>query len=203
MDDHELIRRGLTELLAGTTDLTCVGSAGSGEQALDMAEQTSPDVVLMDLSMPGMDGVETTKRLRTAAPATRVVVLTSFSERERILAALHAGAVGYLLKDAEPEEILRGVRAAAAGEAPFSARAATVFLPGGGAGSQPAEATLSPREREVLALVATGLPNKQIGRQLDISEKTVKTHLTSVFSAIGVTDRTSAALWAQREGLAG
>ncbi|MDQ6650500.1 MAG: response regulator transcription factor [Actinomycetota bacterium] len=204
VDDHELIRRGLAELLAGTSDLTCAGSAAGGEEALALAEQTRPDVALMDLSMPGLDGVETTRRLRTVAPATRVVILTSFSERERILAALEAGAVGYLLKDAEPDEILRGVRAAAAGDAPFSAKAATVFLPGGGGSpAAPVEPALSPREREVLGLVAAGLPNKQIGRRLGISEKTVKTHLTNVFAALGVADRTSAALWAQRQGLAG
>ncbi|GAC1323464.1 MAG: response regulator transcription factor [Mycobacteriales bacterium] len=204
VDDHELIRRGLAELIAGTTDLTCVGSAAGGEEAVALAEKAQPDVALMDLSMPGLDGVETTRRLLATSPATRVVILTSFSERERILAALAAGAVGYLLKDAEPDEILRGVRSAAAGDAPFSAKAATVFLPGRGSVTPaPVPPALSPREHEVLALVAAGLPNKQIGRRLGISEKTVKTHLTNVFAALGVADRTSAALWAQREGLAG
>jgi DNA-binding NarL/FixJ family response regulator len=128
------------------------------------------------------------------SPTSRVVVLTSFAETERITAALEAGAVGYLLKDVEPDELLRGIRAAARGEAPFSPRAATALLPR-------TAHRLSPREREVLALVAEGLPNKTVARRLGISEKTVKTHLTSVFTTLGVTDRTSAALWAQRNGL--
>jgi DNA-binding NarL/FixJ family response regulator len=122
------------------------------------------------------------------------VVLTSFSENERIVAALEAGAVGYLLKDVEPDELLRGIRAAARGDASFSPRAARVLLPRTGH-------DLSPRERDVLRLVAEGLPNKTIARRLGISEKTVKAHLTSVFTTLGVTDRTSAALWAQRNGL--
>lgn len=194
VDDHELVRRGLLDLLGTAPDLTVVGAAVDGEDAVRLAEQTQPDVVLMDLSMPGTDGVEATRRLATVSPGSRVVVLTSFSESERIVAALEAGAVGYLLKDVEPDELLRGVRAAARGEAPFSPRAARVLLPRTGH-------ALSPREREVLALVAQGLPNKSIARRLGISEKTVKTHLTSVFTTLGVTDRTSAALWAQRNGL--
>jgi DNA-binding NarL/FixJ family response regulator len=194
VDDHELVRRGLLDLLGTADDLTVVGAAVDGEDALRLAEQTQPDVVLMDLSMPGTDGVEATRRLARVSPGSRVVVLTSFSENERIVAALEAGAVGYLLKDVEPDELLRGVRAAARGDAPFSPRAARVLLPRTGH-------DLSPRERDVLRLVAEGLPNKTIARRLGISEKTVKTHLTSVFTTLGVTDRTSAALWAQRNGL--
>jgi DNA-binding NarL/FixJ family response regulator len=194
VDDHELVRRGLLDLLGTADDLTVVGAAVDGEDALRLAEATQPDVVLMDLSMPGTDGVEATRRLARVSPASRVVVLTSFSENERIVAALEAGAVGYLLKDVEPDELLRGVRAAARGDAPFSPRAARVLLPRTGH-------DLSPRERDVLRLVAEGLPNKTIARRLGISEKTVKTHLTSVFTTLGVSDRTSAALWAQRNGL--
>ena len=194
VDDHELVRRGLLDLLGTADDLTVVGAAVDGEDALRLAEQTQPDVVLMDLSMPGTDGVEATRRLARVSPGSRVVVLTSFSENERIVAALEAGAVGYLLKDVEPDELLRGVRAAARGDAPFSPRAARVLLPRTGH-------DLSPRERDVLRLVAEGLPNKTIARRLGISEKTVKAHLTSVFTTLGVTDRTSAALWAQRNGL--
>ena len=194
VDDHELVRRGLLDLLGTADDLTVVGAAVDGEDALRLAEQTQPDVVLMDLSMPGTDGVEATRRLARVSPGSRVVVLTSFSENERIVAALEAGAVGYLLKDVEPDELLRGVRAAARGDAPFSPRAARVLLPRTGH-------DLSPRERDVLRLVAEGLPNKTIARRLGISEKTVKTHLTSVFTTLGVSDRTSAALWAQRNGL--
>lgn len=194
VDDHELVRRGLRDLLGTADDLTVVGAAVDGDEAVRLAEATQPDVVLMDLSMPGTDGVEATRRLARVSPGSRVVVLTSFSENERIVAALEAGAVGYLLKDVDPDELLRGVRAAARGDAPFSPHAARALLPRTGH-------ELSPREREVLALVAQGLPNKTIARRLGISEKTVKTHLTSVFTTLGVSDRTSAALWAQRNGL--
>ena len=196
VDDHELVRRGLLDLLGTTADLRVVGAAVDGEDALRLASQTQPDVVLMDLSLPGTDGVEATRRMAGVSAASRVVILTSFSETERIMAALEAGAVGYLLKDAEPDELLRGIRAAARGEAPFSPRAATALLPR-------TAHHLSPRERQVLALVAQGLPNKTVARRLGISEKTVKTHLTSVFTTLGVTDRTSAALWAQRNGITG
>ena len=154
----------------------------------------------MDLSMPGTDGVEATRLLLARHPDARVVILTSFCENSRILAALDAGAVGYLLKDAEPEDVLRGVRDAAAGNAPLSPRAALALLPGARTQQRPG-AALSAREREVLSLVAVGLPNKSIARRLDISEKTVKAHLTRVFATLGVADRTSAALWAQRHGL--
>ncbi len=197
VDDHAIVRRGLSELLGAEPDLLVVGAAADGLAAVTVAAQTRPDVVLMDLSMPQLDGVAATRQLLEVSPLSRVVILTSFSERERILSAIDAGAVGYLLKDVDPEELLRGVRAAAAGEAPFSPRAATALLPA--AGSQ--RPSLTPREREVLALLAEGLPNKSIARRLGISEKTVKTHVGAVFTALGVGDRTSAALWAQRHGL--
>jgi DNA-binding NarL/FixJ family response regulator len=154
----------------------------------------------MDLSMPGTDGIEATRRIGAELRDTRVVVLTSFSDRERILDALDAGAIGYMLKDAEPEELLRGVRAAARGESPLDPKAASALL-GAVADRRAATDELTAREREVLALVARGLPNKLIARELEISEKTVKAHLTSVFQRIGVTDRTQAALWATRHGI--
>ena len=165
----------------------------------------APDVVLMDLSMPGMDGEDATREVLRARPSTRVVILTSFGETARIHAALEAGAIGYLLKDAEPDDIVRAVRDAAAGGAPFSPYAALALLPG----SRPAEWSgrsdadlLTDRERQVLQLVAAGLPNKGIARQLGISDKTVKAHLSHVFAVLAVRDRTSAALWAHRHGLA-
>jgi len=157
-----------------------------------MAVELEPDVVLMDLEMPDMDGIETTHELKTRRPRTAVVVLTSFSDRERILAALDAGAVGYLLKDADPEELARAIRAAARGEAPLHPLAARELLDRRRAGPQ-----LTEREQEILTLVAQGLPNKLIARRLAISERTVKGHLTRVFERIGVTDRTQAALWAR------
>ena len=149
--------------------------------------------------MPGMDGVEATRRITRAEAAPKVVVLTSFSDRDRILDALDAGAIGYLLKDAEPEDLLRGVRAAARGDWPIDPRAARLLLGDGGrANDRP---RLTDREREVLALVVDGLPNKLVARRLGISERTVKAHLTRIFEQLGVTDRTQAALWGERHGL--
>jgi DNA-binding NarL/FixJ family response regulator len=164
-----------------------------------MCEELAPDVILMDLEMPAVDGIEATRRIVSSPVDAAVVILTSFSDRERILRAIDAGAVGYLLKDAEPDELVRAVRAAAKGEAPLDPKAARAVL-SARAGGSPADA-LSDREREVLAMVAEGLPNKLIARRLSISEKTVKAHLTSIFRRIDVTDRTQAALWAQRNGL--
>ena len=200
VDDHALVRQGLIALLSAAPDLVVVGDAPDAATAVELAGAHSPDVVLMDLSMPGTDGIAATRLVLERCPGTRVVVLTSFSESARVHAALEAGAVGYLLKDAEPEDVLRGVRDAAAGHAPLSPRAALALLPGARTPERPA-AALSAREREVLCLVAVGLPNKSIARRLEISEKTVKAHLTRVFATLGVADRTSAALWAQRHGL--
>jgi DNA-binding NarL/FixJ family response regulator len=199
VDDHAVVRRGLLQLFGTVEDIEVVGDAADGAEAVEAAERLRPDLVLMDLSMPGVDGVEATRRIRASLPETAVVILTSFSEQPRIIGAIDAGAVGYLLKDADPDELLRGVRAAAAGEAPFSPRAAKALLSLGAQRQVAAE--LSDREREVLACVVEGLPNKLIARRLAISEKTVKAHLTSVFRRIGVTDRTQAALWAERHGI--
>jgi len=197
-DDHELVRRGLAQLFSGVDDIDVVGEATNGAEAAELAAARAPDVVLMDLSMPVVDGVEGTRRIRATHPQLPVVILTSFSERDRILDAIDAGAVGYLLKDAEPDELVRGVRSAAQGESPFSPKAAKALL---SLGSQRKAGELTVREREVLAALSAGLANKQIARRLGISEKTVKTHLTRVFSRIGVQDRTQAALWAERNGL--
>jgi DNA-binding NarL/FixJ family response regulator len=191
----------LTDLLAGTDDLRVVAAVDDGDAAAAAAVEHQPDVVLMDLSMLRMDGIVATRELLAAVPTARVIVLTSFCENERIHDALEAGAVGYLLKDAEPEDVVRAVRDAAAGDAPLSPRAARALLPQNRRPGRAATEALSAREREVLSLVAAGLPNKSIARRLDISEKTVKAHLTRVFSVLGVTDRTSAALWAQRHGV--
>jgi DNA-binding NarL/FixJ family response regulator len=200
-DDHAVVRTGLAELLSTVSDVELVGTARDGAHAVAICAEQHPDVVLMDLEMPDVDGIEATRRIKAAQPETAVVILTSFSDRERILRALDAGAAGYLLKDAEPDELRRAVQAAARGDAPLDPKAAREVL-STRAGGSPADA-LSPREREVLAMVAEGLPNKLIARRLEISEKTVKAHLTSVFRQIGVTDRTQAALWAQRNGIGG
>jgi DNA-binding NarL/FixJ family response regulator len=199
VDDHAMVRAGLARLLAAAGDVAVVAEAADGAEGARLAKELAPDVALVDLAMPGVDGIEATRRIRAAAPDVAVVILTAFSDRRQILGALDAGAIGYLLKDAEPDELLRGVRAAARGETPLDPKAAHAVLTRGGAH---AGGTLTPREREVLQLVAEGLPNKQIARRLGISEKTVKAHLTKVFEAIGVTDRTAAALWAHRNGVA-
>jgi DNA-binding NarL/FixJ family response regulator len=198
IDDHALVRAGLIQLIANHDDLAVVGEAGDGTTGATLARDLQPDVALVDLAMPGMDGIETTRRILLACPSLRVVVLTAFSDRQQVLAALDAGAQGYLLKDAEPDELLRGIRAVARGESPLDPRAAHAVLT---RGTPEAGSTLTAREREVLQLVAEGLPNKQIARALGITEKTVKAHMTKVFAAIGVTDRTAAALWAHRNGV--
>jgi DNA-binding NarL/FixJ family response regulator len=199
VDDHALVRAGLAELLSADNEIDVVATAANGEEALEAAAREQPDVILMDLSMPGMGGAEATRKLLAADAAARVVVLTSLSARERILDALDAGAIGYLLKDADPDELIRGVQAAARGESPLSPKAAQQVLAARNA-QRPA-VQLSVREREVLELVGQGLPNKLIARRLEISEKTVKAHLTQVFAQLGVTDRTQAALWLERNGL--
>jgi DNA-binding NarL/FixJ family response regulator len=201
VDDHALVRAGLAALLDAAGGIDVVGEAADGEQAVELARSTSPDVVLMDLSMPVMDGVAATRALLAERPETQVLVLTSFSDRDRVRDALAAGAIGYLLKDSTPADVVAGVRAAAAQGSPIDPRVARALLTDGagpaGAATGPA---LSPRELEVLRLVAKGLANKQVGRALGISERTVKVHLGNVFRRIGVQDRTSAALWA-RENL--
>ena len=198
-DDHAVVRTGLRQLAATFDDVELVGAAENGVEAVALCAEHGPDVVLMDLERPVLDGIEATRRIVEANPEVAVVVLTSFSDRDQILEALDAGAIGYLLKDAEPAELEKALRAAARGEAPLDPRAGRALLSARDPGS-PLDA-LSDREREVLAMVASGLPNKLIARELEISEKTVKTHLTSVFRALGVTDRTQAALWAERHGL--
>jgi DNA-binding NarL/FixJ family response regulator len=200
-DDHGVIRDGLGRLISALDGLELVGVAADGAQALEQTLRTEPDVVLMDLEMPVMDGIEATRRILAERPRTAVLVLTSFSDRPRIVGALEAGACGYLLKDVDAEQVAAGIRAAARGESPLDPRAARTML-NARAAPDPL-AVLSHREREVLALLVEGLPNKLIARRLEISEKTVKSHLTNVFRAIDVSDRTQAALWAERNGLRG
>ena len=198
-DDHGVIRDGLGRLIAALDDIEVVGLAADGEAAVQRARETEPDVVLMDLDMPRVDGIEATRRIVEDRPGIAVLVLTSFSDRPRILGAIEAGACGYLLKDASSDDVADGIRAAARGESPLDPRAARTVL---SARTEPDPlAGLSEREREVLGLLVEGLPNKLIARRLQISEKTVKSHLTRVFREIGVTDRTQAALWAERRGM--
>jgi DNA-binding NarL/FixJ family response regulator len=199
VDDHSMMRAGLSGLIEGAADMRVVGLAADGAEALDLVRTASPHVVLMDLSMPGMGGIEATRLIGEGGSSAQVLVLTSFLDRDRVVEALEAGAIGYLLKDAEPAELIRAIHAAARGESPLDPRAARTMLSAKRTAG-PLEA-LTDREREVLSLVADGLPNKQIGRRLGISEKTVKAHLTSAFRTIGVDDRVQAGLWARRQGL--
>jgi DNA-binding NarL/FixJ family response regulator len=198
VDDHSLMRAGLRGLIDGADDMRVVGLAADGAEALDLLRTTAPHVVLMDLSMPGMDGITATARISEEFPGTAVLVLTSFSDQQRVTEALDAGAVGYVLKDTEPAGLLDAVRQVARGHSPLDPRVARVVLHGRRAPAPSAGAELTEREQEVLALVGRGLANKQIARALGIREATVKAHLTSVFQRIGVRDRTSAALWAQQ-----
>jgi len=194
VDDHAVVRQGLEQMLGTELDIEIVGMAEDGEQAVARALETAPDVVLMDLSMPVVDGVEATRRITAGAPATAVVVLTSFADQARILDAFDAGARGYILKDADPDDVVGAVRAAAGGGAPLDPKAARVVLD---AQRTRRQHELSPREEEVLRLVVDGMANKQIARRLGITERTVKAHLTRVFQELGVADRTQAALWAR------
>jgi len=198
-DDHGVLRDGLAGVIAAQPDMEVVATAADGAEAVAICRATRPDVVLMDLEMPVMDGIEATRAILGEAPETTVLVLTSFSDRRQITGALDAGAVGYLLKDASADDVVEGIRIAAGGGSPLDPRAARSLLE---AKSAPDPlAGISPREREVLALLLDGMPNKLIARRLEISEKTVKSHLTSIFRQIGVTDRVQAVLWVERQGL--
>jgi DNA-binding NarL/FixJ family response regulator len=200
-DDHGVLRDGLAGVIAAQPDMELVATAADGAQAVAICLSAAPDVMLMDLEMPVMDGIEATRAILAKSPGTAVLVLTSFSDRRRITGALDAGAVGYLLKDASAEEVVHGIRVAAGGGSPLDPRAARSLLDAKNAADP--LAGISPREREVLALLLDGLPNKLIARRLGISEKTVKSHLTSIFRGIGVTDRVQAILWIERQGLRG
>jgi DNA-binding NarL/FixJ family response regulator len=200
-DDHSMVRGGLQQLLASTADIEVAGSAANGQEAVELAGRLRPDVVLMDLQMPVMDGVEATAALTAADSGIAVVIVTSFSDRDRIVGAIDAGAVGYLLKDATPDEILSGVRSAARGESPLHPKAARELLSARAEAPSRTNVDLTARETEVLVLVRGGLSNKQIARRLGITERTVKAHLTSCFQRIGVLDRTQAALWAERHDI--
>jgi DNA-binding NarL/FixJ family response regulator len=196
-DDHRLVRAGLETLLS-SDEFLVVGTAADGAAAVELAATTEPDVILMDLSMPILDGVEATRIITSRDAHVAVVVLTSFAGHERVQAAIDAGATGYILKDTEPDVLRAAVRAAALGGAPLDPRVASAII--GRMRTAPAS-DLTERSADVLRLVGAGLSNKQIARKLGISEKTVKAHLTNIFRRIGVADRTQAALWAQRNGL--
>jgi DNA-binding NarL/FixJ family response regulator len=189
------MRAGLRGLIAGAEDMRVVGMASDGAQALAAIAASEPDVVLMDLSMPGMDGVAATRRISDLHQDVAVLVLTSYSDQQRVLEAMDAGAIGYVLKDTDPVHLLAAIRSAARGDSPLDPRVARTILHTRRTAAPAGE--LTEREEEVLTLVGQGMANKQIARALGIREGTVKAHLTSVFQRIGVHDRTSAALWAR------
>jgi DNA-binding NarL/FixJ family response regulator len=202
VDDHAVVREGLRTFLELQDGIEVAGEAGDGEEALEAAELLRPDVVLMDLVMPRLDGVGAMRALRERLPAARVIVLTSFLDDERLLPALRAGAAGYLLKNTEPRELARAIRAAHAGEALLDPAVAARLVEALAGEKEPLD-RLTPREREVLVLIGRGYPNKRIARELGLSEKTVKTHVGHVLAKLGVTDRTQAAVFAIRAGLVG
>jgi len=206
VDDHAIVRSGVRAYLDLVDGITVAGEAGSGREALDRIAALEPadalpDVVLMDLLMPGMDGIEATQQIKARWPAIEVVAVTSFLEEAKVRAALEAGAAGYLLKDAQAEQVAAAIRAAAAGQCHLDPAvgkllAATLRAP------RPAADSLTTREREVLVLIADGATNRQIARQLGISERTARTHVSSILGKLALASRTQAALWAVREGLA-
>jgi two-component system, NarL family, response regulator LiaR len=205
VDDHSVVREGLRAFLELQDGLEIVGEAGDGEEAVERALELSPDVILMDLVMPRLDGVGAMRSLRELAPDARVIVLTSFLDDERLLPAIQAGAAGYLLKDVEPAELARAVRAAHAGDAildpTVAARVVRAIADGATPAVPLAPERLTKREHEVLTLIARGYSNKRIAFELGISEKTVKAHVGHLLAKLGVADRTQAALLAVRHGL--
>jgi DNA-binding NarL/FixJ family response regulator len=197
-EDHQVVRAGLVELLGSEDDIEVVGAVGDGATALESALERRPDVVLLDIAMPELTGIEVAERILGEWPEARIVMLTASAGREQIIRAIDAGALGYMLKDASPDELIDGIRAASRGEAPLDPKAARELLADRRKTRAP---ELTDREREVLGLVAAGMPNKRIAMRLEISEKTVKAHLTRVYERIGVSDRTQAALWAREHGI--
>lgn len=197
VDDHAIVREGLGALVGSDPGMEVVAAVESGEAAVATVAEQDVDVVLMDLAMPGIGGVEATRQI-VASSGAAVVVLTTFAESERVLAALDAGAVGYLLKDSSSDDVISGLRSAATGGSPLDPRVARTIIDARHS-RPPSRVRLTDKQQQVLDLVARGMSNRLIARELGISEKTVKAHLTAIYSTLGVTDRVQAALWATRE----
>ncbi len=202
VDDHPVVREGLRTLLAEEPDIECVGEGASGEEAARLAVQKQAEVVLLDLVMPGMDGIEAIRRIRAASPSTQVVALTSFGDEARVRAAIEAGAVGYLLKDVLKDEILRAIRNARQGRPALHPQAQRHLMQRvrKDVERSPLE-DLTPRERSILELIARGRNNRSIAETLRLSHGTVKGHVSRILDKLGLEDRTQAALLAVREGL--
>jgi NarL family two-component system response regulator LiaR len=204
VDDHEVVRRGIRAYLESDSGFTVVGEAGSGEEAIGLVSESIPDLVLLDLILPGIDGVETTRRIRQVSPRTQVVVLTSYHEDAQIFPALRAGAVAYILKDMKMDKLVEVLERALQGEVTLHPRVAARVLQnvrGEQQGEPPLSTDLTEREREVLKLIANGLTNSQIAERLVISENTVKGHVSNILSKLHLADRTQAAVYAWREGI--
>jgi DNA-binding NarL/FixJ family response regulator len=204
VDDHAMVRRGLREFLGLFDDIEVVGEARDGLDAVEAAARLRPDVIVMDLNLPRLDGVAATREIRAATPGVEVVALTAFVDEERVLAALEAGAAGFLLKDAEADDVAAAIRAARAGEVYLDPAVAGIVarqLRTPMAAALPVDDQgLTPRERDVLALVARGLPNREIGERLGITERTARTHVSNILAKLGLTSRTQAALYAIEQG---
>jgi DNA-binding NarL/FixJ family response regulator len=199
VDDHQVVRHGLRTFLDVQDDIEVVGEAGDGDAAVSAASELAPDVILLDLQLPTVDGVEALRMLRERGSKARVLVLTSFTEPSSVVPALRAGAAGYLFKDVEPDALAQAIRAVHAGQVLLEPEVAAALL----SGDAPNEraAALTDREREVLAEIARGRSNREIARALVLSEKTVKTHVSSILAKLGLSDRTQAALFAVKSGL--
>jgi NarL family two-component system response regulator LiaR len=205
VDDHGVVRQGLRTYLELLDDIEVIGEAGNGREALAQVRQHQPDVVLMDLVMPEMDGIEATRQVCAMGPNTRVIVLTSFADDEKVFPAIKAGATGYLLKDVSPADLADAIRAVQAGEThlhPDITKKLVAQLAGPQPDPEPVPDDLTSRELEVLRLIAQGMNNRQIALALSISEKTVKTHVSHILSKLHLADRTQAAIYAHRHGVA-
>ena len=202
VDDHAVVREGLKNYLGARGGFEIVGEAATGAEAVDAAEKMRPQVILMDLVMPVMDGIEATRKLHETLPDIKVIVLTSFADDDKLFPALRAGAVAYLLKDVSPDELAEAIRAAARGETRLNSDVTQRLVAGLAAGAQSRpEDLLTAREMDVLRCLARGMSNKEIGGDLFISEKTVKTHVGSILDKLGLADRTQAALYAVKHGV--
>lgn len=201
VDDHRVVRQGLRDFLELQEGIEIVGEASSGEEGVRVAQELLPDVVLMDLVLPGIDGVEATRRVKISSPSSRIIVLTSFADDAKVFPAIKAGAISYLLKDVQPEELARAIRAAQRGEAVLHSEVAAKLMQEFSAprpADDPVE-QLTDREMDVLRLIAKGKSNKEIADALIISEKTVKTHVSNILSKLHLADRTQAAIYALRQ----
>jgi len=203
VDDHPVVRRGLRTFLELHADVRVVAEASNGIDGVSLAEELEPDVVLMDLVLPDLDGIEATRRIRSVSPSTSVIVLTSFADDDKVFPAIKAGATAYLLKDAEPQQLVEAIRLASRGEPLLHPKiAARLMQEVAGGGERDAVEDLTARELQVLRLLAQGLTNKLIAEELVVSEKTVKTHVSNILAKLHLSHRTEAALYAVRHGLA-